>query len=636
VTGERDRHGSPQPRRNPNQPAKKRPTPPARAVNRLVPPTPRSRQGLKSTPPKPLTLGNPRRRLRIGLIAMAFILSLFGGRLFELQAVNSVDYGATASAERTQDYVLTATRGSILDSAGQPLAESVDAVDITADPVQIKTLKQDPAVYASKLAALLGNPPGSIDVAALRSKLANATTRYVLLAKQVAPQIWNQIKTLGLSGVYGVPDAVTVYPSGPLASNLVGFINGAGKGAAGLEGAYDSVLAGKNGRISYQAADGIEIPAAGINEQASVPGTSIETTIDSSIQWAAQKAIDDQVAASKAESGTVVVMDPRSGAVLALATSPSYDQSNLAAANAAALGDRAVSEVYEPGSVAKVITMSAAIQQGVADPTTRVVVPGAILRGGTVFHDDTAHGTEQLTLTGVLAESSNIGTIETADKLGTNRDRLLYDYLTAFGLGRPTGLGLPGESPGILAPPSKWSGSQRFTIPFGQGLSLNAVQATSVFATIADAGVRVTPNVVKGYVDANGKFTPAAAPARTQVVSPQTAHLVEQMMESVVSEKGTAPAAEIAGYRIAGKTGTANRYDSRCNGYCGYTASFIGFAPADNPQLVVSVVLQNPTAGPHFGGSIAAPVFQKVMSFALQGLAIPPTGTKPPNLPVTW
>jgi cell division protein FtsI (penicillin-binding protein 3) len=584
---------------------------------------------------KPLQLGDPRRRLRVGMITMAFVFSLFGGRLIQLQAVDSAGYGASASAARTQDYVLTATRGSILDSAGQPLAESVNAVDITADPVQIRTLKQDPAVYASKLAALLGNPPGSADVALLRSQLSKVTTRYVVLAQQVAPQVWNQIKALGLSGIYGVPHARTVYPSGPLASNLVGFVNGSG-GAAGLESSYNSLLAGKDGRISYQAADGTEIPTAGINEQAPVAGTSIETTIDSSIQWAAQQAIDAQVATSKAESGTVVVMDPRSGAVLALATSPTYDQSNLSAASASSLGDRAVSEVYEPGSVAKVITMAAAIQQGVADPATRVVVPGAILRGGTTFHDDTSHGTEHLTLTGVLAESSNIGTIETADRFGANRDQVLYGYLSAFGLGRPTGLNLPGESPGILANPSKWSGSQRYTIPFGQGLSLNAVQATSVFATIADAGVRVTPNLVKGYVDANGKFTAAAAPARTQVVSPQTAHQVEQMMESVVSEKGTAPAAKIAGYRVAGKTGTANRYDTRCGGYCGYTASFIGFAPADNPQLVVSVVIQNPTSGPYFGGSISAPVFQKVMSFALQSRGIAPTGTKPPDLPVTW
>jgi cell division protein FtsI (penicillin-binding protein 3) len=596
----------------------------------------RARPAAAPLPAKPLQLGDPRRRLRVGMITMAFVFSLFGGRLVQLQTSDTARYGASASAARTQVYVLTATRGSLLDSAGQPLAESVDAVDITADPMQIRALKEDPAVYASKLAALLGDPPGSVNVAALRTQLSDASSRYALLAKQVTPRIWSQVKNLGLEGVYGIPHDKTVYPSGAVASNVVGFVDGTGAGAAGLERSFDSMLAGKDGRISYQAANGAEIPTAGINEQAPVPGTSVETTIDSSIQWIAQQAIDAQVSASKAQSGTVVVMDPRNGAVLALATSPSYDQSNLSSANPADLGDRAISEVYEPGSVAKVITMSAAIQQGAADPGTRVIVPGAILRGGTVFHDDNRHGTEHLTLTGVLAESSNIGTIETADKLGPARDAVLYRYLSAFGLGRPTELKLPGESPGILAKPSKWSGSQRYTIPFGQGLSLNAVQATSVFGTIADDGVRVTPNIVKGYVAADGRFTPAAPPARAQVVSPQTAHEVEQMMESVVSDKGTAPAAMIAGYRVAGKTGTANRYDTRCGGYCGYAASFIGFAPADAPRLVVSVVIQDPTNGAYFGGSIAAPVFQKVMSFALQSLAIPPTGTRPPDLPVTW
>jgi cell division protein FtsI (penicillin-binding protein 3) len=585
---------------------------------------------------KPLRLGDPRRRLRVGMFALAFIFSLFGGRLVQLQAVDAARYGAGAAAARTQDYVLTAKRGSILDSAGQPLAESVDAVDVTADPVQIRILKQDPAVYASKLAALLGDPAGTANVAALRSQLSSVTTRYAVLAKQVTPQVWGQIKALGLAGVYGVTDAKTVYPQGPLAANLVGFVGSSGKGAAGLESSYDSRLAGKNGQISYQAANGTEIPTAGINEQAPVAGSSIQTTIDSSIQWAAQQAVDKQVTASAAESGTVVVMDPRTGAILALATSPTYDQSHITRADAANLGDRGVSEVYEPGSVAKVITMAAAIQQGVADPSTRIVVPGEIRRGGTTFKDDTNHGTEHLTLAGVLAESSNIGTIETADSLGAARDQILYRYLTAFGFGRPTGLNLPGESPGILAAPSKWSGSQRYTIPFGQGLAVNAVQATSVFATIANAGVRVTPTLVKGYLSADGTYTGAAVSPRTQVVSTKSAQAVEQMMESVVSEKGTAPAARIAGYRVAGKTGTANRYDVRCTNYCGYTASFIGFAPADNPQLVVSVVIQNPTVGPHFGGSIAAPVFQKVMSFALQGLGVAPTGTKPPDLPVTW
>jgi len=592
--------------------------------------------------PKTLVLGRPRKRLRTGMIAIAFVFSLYGGRLVQLQAVNSTDYGAAADSSRLTDYVLTATRGSILDSAGNPLAESVGAVDVLADPAQIKQLKQDPAVYASKLAALLGSPPGTANVAALRQQLSDVPSQYEVIAKQITPQVWNKIKALGLSGVYGISDAATVYPQGPLAANVIGYVNSSGVGGSGLEAADNKVLAGKNGSISYQAASGLEIPTAGINEQAPVTGTSVATTINSQIEWAAQQAIVAQVQATKADSGTVVVMDPRTGAVLALATAPSYNEADYATTSPSLLGDRALSEVYEPGSVAKVITMSAVIQQGVATPLTHVVVPGFLPLDGTTFHDDTPHGTEDLTLNGVLAESSDIGTIEASNQLGPNRNQILYDYLTKFGLGQPTGLGLPGESPGILAQPSQWNASQQFTVVYGQGLSLNAVQATSVFATIANDGVRVTPNIVRGYVAANGAFTPAPAAQRTMVVSPQTAHTIEEMMESVVSDKGTAPAAEIPGYRIAGKTGTADRYDANCytvppyGGYCGHTASFIGFAPADNPQLVVSVVLQNPTVGNYAGGAVAAPVFQQVMSFALQSLGIAPDGTASPNLPVTW
>ncbi|HEV2636904.1 MAG TPA: penicillin-binding protein 2 [Actinocrinis sp.] len=606
---------------------------------------PGQRRPLSVVPPPPpgraLVLGRPRRRLRTGLLAVAFVFSLFAGRLIQLQAVNTTDYGAAASSSRLTDYTLTATRGSILDSAGNPLAESVNAVDVVADPAQIKTLKQDPAVYASKLAALLGDPPGTADVATLRRELSAVPSQYQLIAKQITPQTWNKVKQLGLSGVYGISDAATVYPQGAMATNVIGYVNASGAGGSGLELANDKLLAGKNGSISYQAASGVEIPTAGINEQVPESGGSVVTTINSQIQYEAQQAIASAVQSTGADSGTVVVMDPRTGAVLALATAPSYDPADYQNTDPSLLGDRAISEVYEPGSVAKVVTMSAVIQQGEATPLTHVVVPAFLPLDGTVFHDDTTHGTEDLTLNGVLAESSNIGTVLASNTLGPNRNQILYDYLTKFGIGQPSGLGLPGESPGILAPWSQWNASQQYTIAYGQGVSVNAVQATSVFATIADSGVRVTPNIVRGYLSPAGVFTPAPAAARTVVISPQTAAQVGQMMESVVSGEGTAAAAEIPGYRVAGKTGTANRYDNACDGgkggYCGHTASFIGFAPADDPQLVVSVVLQDPRdAADYAGGAISAPVFKQVMSFGLQDLGIAPTGTKSPDLPVTW
>ncbi|HEX4788411.1 MAG TPA: penicillin-binding protein 2 [Actinospica sp.] len=612
------------------------------------PKTPRGpRKALRAEPPPPakpaapLRLGRPRRRLSVGMLALAFVFSLYGGRLVQLQVADSGGYAARAAADRTADVTLYATRGSILDASGQPLAESVDAVDVIADPLVIAQQKQDPAVYASKLAAYLGNPAGTADVAALRTKLAESASQYQVLATQITPAVWKQIKALGLTGITGNQDPKVVYPQGAVAANAVGFVDSHGVGSAGLEREYNSRLSGTDGKISYQAAYGYEIPTTGINEQAAVDGTSVETTIDSKIQWAAQQAIDAQVSSTKAALGTVVVMDPRTGAILALATSQTYDPNNPSAATSEQLGDDAISDVFEPGSVAKVVTMSAEIQQGVTSPSTKVVVPATLNTGdGYVVHDDTDHGTEHLTLNGILAESSNIGTDLTSLQLAPNnmaeRNAILYDYFSAFGLGHSSGLGLPGESPGILAPAADWNHSQQYTVAFGQGLSVNAVQATSVYATIANEGVRVTPNIVKGYVDGSGKFTAAAAPTRTQVVSPKTAEQVSEMMESVVSDQGTGTDAEIPGYRVAGKTGTANRYVASCGGYCGYTASFIGYAPADNPQLVMGVFVEGPQGSNHFGGSVSAPVFQKVMSFALQEQGVPPTGTNSPKLPVTW
>jgi len=274
------------------------------------------------------------------------------------------------------------------------------------------------------------------------------------------------------------------------------------------------------------------------------------------------------------------------------------------------------------------MTAAAVIQQHTMTADTAITVPNSLMRGGRVFHDDISHGTWHLTLTGVLAKSSNLGAIQAADTLGEQK---LYSYLRAFGMGQPTGLDFPGESQGILAPVSQWTRAQYATLAFGQGMSLNAVQATSVYATIANDGVRVEPTLVAGTTSPDGTFTSSPPAAQVRVVSPQTARTVRMMLESVVSNDGTAPKAKIAGYRVAGKTGTANRIDPTCGCYRGYTASFIGFAPADQPRLVVSVVLQNPRHG-HFGGTLAAPVFKTVMSFALQTLGIPPTGTTSPRM----
>ncbi len=570
-------------------------------------------------PPRLLTLVDPTRRLRVGALVLALVLSVFLGRLLQLQAVDAPSYAARAEAGRLRTVELPAARGDITDRNGVVLATSAAAVDVTAD----QTLVTDPAAEAMALAPLVGQPAGQL------VESLTGTKRFAYVARQVSPQVWDQVKALRLPGIFSEGTTVRVYPDGGLGAAVIGFVGRDGSGLGGLELSDQSLLAGTNGFDTYEAgADGREIPSSESSQRDPVDGSSLRLTIDRDIQWAAEKALSAEVRAADADSGTVVVMDPRTGAILALATAPSFDPSDPGAAPVQDRGNRALSEVYEPGSTSKVMTVAAVIQEKTMTPNSAITVPNSLWRGGREFHDDVSHGTWHLTLTGVLAKSSNLGAIQAADTIGENK---LDKYLTAFGMGEPTGLGFPGESRGILAPVSKWTRAQFATLAFGQGMSLNAVQATSVYATIANDGVRVEPTLVAGTTAPDGTFTSSPAPSKVRVVSAQTAATVRAMLESVVSDDGTAPKASIAGYRVAGKTGTANRVDPDCGCYRGYTASFIGFAPADSPRLVVSVVLQNPRHG-HFGGQLAAPVFKTVMSFALQSLDIPPTGSTAPRM----
>jgi cell division protein FtsI (penicillin-binding protein 3) len=286
------------------------------------------------------------------------------------------------------------------------------------------------------------------------------------------------------------------------------------------------------------------------------------------------------------------------------------------------------------------MSMAAVLEENVATPGTHVVVPNRLHRGDRLFSDDIDHETWYLTLNGVLAKSSNIGTILATGELGKTQakaNEVLYSYLRRFGMGRPTGLGLPGETKGILAPPDKWSTSQQYTIPFGQGFSLNAVQAASIYSTLANGGVRVEPSLVRGTKGPDGQFTPADRPERSRVVSAKTARTLARMLESVVDdEQGTGLKARIPGYRVAGKTGTANRVDPATGRYHGYTSSFAGFAPADKPRITVYCAIQNATEGSYFGGQICGPIYKQVMEFALKTLQVPPTGAPPAKLPVEF
>lgn len=425
-------------------------------------------------------------------------------RLLQVQAVDANAYAAKAKENRYLSYTISAERGEITDRSGIALATSVDAYDITADPSmftpEISKAPDAPRQAAALLAPILG-----ADASELTEKLSRKG-RYTVLARRQTPQVWNQIKDLKsvfaekaekdkaadgaganvLAGVFQESTTKRVYPNGELAAGILGYVNTDGKGAGGLESQLDTELAGEDGKIKYAQSGGRRVPTAGTKEVPAIAGSDVELTIDRDIQWAAQQAITAQVKKSKADRGYVIVQNTRTGEVLAMANAPGFDPNDLSQADAASLGNAALQDVYEPGSTSKVMSMAAVLEEGAATPGTHVTVPNRLHRGDRLFKDDIDHPTWYLTLNGVLAKSSNIGTILATGELGKTQaeaNKVLYSYLRKFGIGSPTGLDYPGETPGILAKPEDWSTSQQYTIPFGQGLSLNAMQAASIYST---------------------------------------------------------------------------------------------------------------------------------------------------------
>jgi cell division protein FtsI (penicillin-binding protein 3) len=569
-----------------------------------------------------------------------FVLTLFAAQLLRIQGLDAASLASNALGSRIRTVPLPATRGQIQDADGRPLALSVDRRNVTVDqtilggykvprgatPAQIAAL--DPATTGVTGAARVLAPVLGLSVSATKAKLTG-TRKFMYVTKGITPEVWDHVASLQIPGIFSEQTSQRVYPQGALAASLVGFMGNDGKPLGGLEYSLDKALSGRPGSIRYEKdPQGSIIGTAPVDQTDPVAGQSVRLTIDQDLQWKAETLLADQVRKTGALSGTAVVMDTRTGDLLALAAAPTFDPNNYGKAPSTSLVNQALAGVYEPGSTSKVMTASAALEEGVVTPSTPVTVPGTLKRSDRTFHDAESHGTEHLTFAGVLAKSSNIGTIEVGERM---TPQTMWGYLNKFGVGQPTGLNFPGESAGILADYKNWSGSQRYTVLFGQGLSVNAVQAAGVFQTIANDGLRMPPRLVDGYVSGSGGVTRTGPSTGVRVVSPAVAKELRIMLEGVVSNDGTAPAAKIPGYRVAGKTGTAQRFDPTCGCYRGFTASFIGMAPADAPRLVVAVTLQRPVRG-HFGGAVAAPIFQQIMSYALARLDIPPTGTKSPKV----
>ena len=567
-------------------------------------------------------------RIRALIFMTAVIMFLFGLRLVQVQALQANDYRSRAVNEMAKVKTLQAPRGDITDINGVPFARSVAATSIVVDQTQIL----NPAKVAAFVAPILNMSVSEIQTALTGKRKWN------MVAENAKPATWLKLTSAidqynsqfpGMSaeriiGFFPERSYIREYPSGSLIASLIGFVNHDGIGATGLESSMNSTISGKQGKYSYANGYKAEIPGSQSEIIPAQAGTSIRLTVDRDIQWVAAKAIADAVKSSNALSGTVIVMDPKTGQILAHATAPTFDPNNTSKVSLVAMRNPSVQDVYEPGSTGKVMTLAAALEEKKITPETVFTIPYALKRSTKVFHDHEPHATQRLTSSGILAVSSNTGSIKIGEMMSNDT---LYNYLTKFGIGTKTGSGLPGESNGILRKVSDWSGTTAPTVAFGQGYSLTAMQATSVFATIANGGVRVSPTVIAGSSDASGNYTPSATRESVRVISTETAQKMRIMMESVVSGNGTAPTAAIAGYRVAGKTGTAMRIDDTCGCYRGYTASFIGFAPADNPAYVISVTIQDPK-GIHWGGALGGPVFKKVMSFVLQSKGIAPTGTK--------
>ncbi len=553
----------------------------------------------------------PAGRLLALLIGMALALGGIVVRLAVLQVRESGTYEALGVEQRVRTEQLSAHRAEILDRNGSPLAITLDARDVYANP----TLVTDPVGEAGTLAPILGVPRADV-MAALRT----AGTTFAYVDRGVPVDVATHVSDLALPGIGVLPSERRMYPSGSIAAQVVGVTNVDGTGITGLERQYDGPLAGTPGERTVElSAMGQEIAGGVQIDQEPQPGPDLELTIDRQMQFQTQVYLRQAVAANHAKGGTVIVMDPRTGEIYAMATYPSFDPNAFSTADPSHLVNRAVTDTFEPGSVNKTITAAAALSSGVVRPTDTFQVAGTRSIEGYTIHDAESHGTETMTLGDIIAHSSNVGISLVADRVGNQR---LEQTFHAFGYGAPTGVGFPGEAAGIMQPSDQWSAITRATVSFGAGVAVSPLQMAAVYAAIANGGTYVQPSLVRATVGTDGVATPVPAAPHHRVVSAATSKQLTEMLAYAVQD-GTGYAAQIAGYQVAGKTGTAKKVDSAGKYIDRYVASFIGFLPASQPKVVIAAILDEPDTV--YGGVAAAPLFQHVARYAIQRLGIEPS-----------
>jgi cell division protein FtsI (penicillin-binding protein 3) len=563
-------------------------------------------------------------RNKWGLLLMITLLVLVVGRLAVLQGVDGAAYANAAEQDRLRTYPIAALRGAVLDRDGNPFAYTVAASRVVADP----TVVAHPARTARALTELLDVPE-----AELTEKLSQ-DNRYVVLAAQVSPETTDAIDDLALPGISFEDDPVRLYPTGAVGGQVIGFVGRDGDGLAGIEQTFQDELAGTDGHRRVEVGSGGNPIPSGIDESTpATDGDTVTLTLDQDLQYVTEQRLGEACIDGATTRASAVVLDVHTGHVVAMGSCPGYDPGNYSKTDPALLGNPLVSDVFEPGSVMKAVTLSAALEEGVATPETVLSVNGHISAGDRVVTDAHDHEPVNWTVTGILAKSSNVGTIMLAREVG---DEKLEHYLRAFGLGSTSGIELPGESAGILEDSADWTASRAANVPIGQGVSVTTLQMASIYQTIANDGVRIEPRIVQSVTRPDGRVVDAPEPESTRVISQATADRMAYMLEAVVGPGGTAPLGQIEGFRVAGKTGTAQRANPACNCYegGGYVTTFVGFAPADDPQYVVAVDLERPTSSAE-GGQVAAPVFADVMRYALTANGVVPSGTARPDFVLT-
>ncbi len=542
------------------------------------------------------------------LVVWVLLTAAIAWRLVVVQVIDAERYRDRAADQTQHQIVLPAERGMLTDRDRNPLAISLAAATVYVDPDDLRESGADLDAAAERLVDVL-----DLDLDHVRDTLTSDAD-FAYLTRQVPREVGEEVRALEIPGVGVIAEPVRDYPGGDLAAPVLGVAGVDHVGLSGLERQHDQALAGEAGRVSMEQTEGgVEITAAERILEPTVPGADLVLTLDRGIQAETEDALRDVVAEQRADGAAAVVLDPHTGEVLAMA---SIDADGGPGRNVA------VTDAYEPGSVDKVITVSAALEEGLIDIGDSVWVPESIEVGGATFRE--AHGGDEvLTISDVMTRSSNVGTIGIAQRLGEER---LQDWVERFGYGTTTGLGFPGEASGLVADVEDWSATSLPTIAIGYGVSATLLQVANVFATIANGGERVQPSLVRGEL-VDGELRGTQPAPRERVVSERTAAAMAGMLTGVVeSEDGTGALAAVPGYPVAGKTGTARKPSTTARGYepGAYVASFAGFAPADDPALVVAVMVDHPREQ-IFGGSVAAPVFSRITSFALASQRVPPT-----------